>query len=48
MTVISPSILFDEIEVKRTDAKNAKLPEYPPPDLVLRQNEPLKTTWVLG
>jgi TldD protein len=32
MTVISPSILFDEIEVKRTDAKNAKLPEYPPPD----------------
>jgi TldD protein len=33
MTVISPSILFDEIEVKRTDAKNAKLPEYPPPDL---------------
>jgi hypothetical protein len=33
MTVISPSILFDEIEVKRTDAKNAKLPEYPPPGL---------------
>jgi TldD protein len=33
MTVIAPSILFDEIEVKRTDAKNAKLPEYPPPDL---------------
>jgi hypothetical protein len=32
-TVISPSILFDELEVKRTDAKNAKLPEYPPPDL---------------
>ena len=34
MTVISPSILLDEIEVKRTDTKNAKLPEYPPPDLV--------------
>jgi len=33
MTVIAPSILFDELEVKRTDAKNAKLPEYPPPDL---------------
>lgn len=33
-TVISPSILFDDLEVKRTDAKNAKLPEYPPPDLV--------------
>jgi len=32
-TVIAPSILFDEIEVKRTDAKNAKLPEYPVPDL---------------
>jgi TldD protein len=30
-TVISPSILFDELEVKRTDSKNAKLPEYPPP-----------------
>lgn len=33
-TVISPSILFDEIEVKRTDAKNAKLPDYPAPDLL--------------
>lgn len=32
-SVIAPSILFDELEVKRTDAKNAKLPEYPPPDL---------------
>lgn len=32
-TVISPSILFDEVEVKRTDDKNAKLPEYPAPDL---------------
>lgn len=32
-TVITPSILFDELEVKRTDAKNSKLPEYPPPDL---------------
>jgi len=33
-TVIAPSILFDELEVKRTDAKNAKLPEYPAPDLL--------------
>jgi TldD protein len=33
-TVISPSILFDELEVKRTDSKNAKLPEYPPPVLI--------------
>ena len=32
-TVISPSILFDDLEVKRTDSKNAKLPEYPAPDL---------------
>jgi len=32
-TVIAPSFLLDELEVKRTDAKNAKLPEYPPPDL---------------
>lgn len=32
-TVVAPSILFDELEVKRTDAKNAKLPEYPAPDL---------------
>jgi TldD protein len=30
-TVISPSILFDDLEVKRTDDKNAKLPEYPAP-----------------
>jgi hypothetical protein len=33
-TVIAPSILFDDLEVKRTDAKNAKLPEYPSPDLI--------------
>ena len=32
-TIIAPSVLFDELEVKRTDKKNAKLPEYPPPDL---------------
>jgi TldD protein len=32
-TVICPSILFDELEVKRTDQKNAKLPEYPPPTI---------------
>ena len=32
-TVIAPSVLFDDLEVKRTDAKNAKLPEYPAPDL---------------
>lgn len=32
-TVICPSILFDELEVKRTEQKNAKMPEYPPPAL---------------
>lgn len=32
-TVVSPSVLFDELEVKRSDQQNAKLPEYPPPDL---------------
>jgi predicted Zn-dependent protease len=32
-TVISPSILFDDLEVKRTDVKNSKLPEYPAPAL---------------
>ena len=32
-SVVSPSILLDELEVKRTDTKNAKMPEYPPPDL---------------
>ena len=32
-TIIAPSALIDDIEVKRTDQKNAKLPEYPPPDL---------------
>jgi TldD protein len=36
-TVIAPSFLLDELEVKRTDQKNAKLPEYPPPDLVSKQ-----------
>jgi hypothetical protein len=32
-SVISPSILFDELEVKRADASKDKLPEYPPPPL---------------
>jgi predicted Zn-dependent protease len=35
-TIVAPSVLFDELEVKRTDKKNAKLPEYPPPDLTAR------------
>ena len=32
-TVISPSILLDEVEVRPADASNEKLPEYPPPPL---------------
>ena len=30
-SIANPSILFDELEVKRQDRKNLKLPEYPPP-----------------
>ncbi|HEY6943858.1 MAG TPA: metallopeptidase TldD-related protein [Candidatus Acidoferrum sp.] len=33
-TVISPSLLFDELEVKRADTSKDKLPEYSPPPLV--------------
>lgn len=32
-TVIAPSLLFDELEVKRADTSKEKLPEYPPPAL---------------
>ncbi len=32
-TVISPSVLFDELEVKRADTSKDKLPEYPSPPL---------------
>ena len=32
-TVIAPSILIDDLEVKRNDTKNAKMPQYPPPEL---------------
>jgi len=32
-SVISPSLLFDELEVKRTETGKEKLPEYPPPAL---------------
>jgi TldD protein len=30
-SVLSPALLFDELEVKRGDAVKQKLPEYPPP-----------------
>jgi TldD protein len=39
-TVISPSILVDELEVKRADKGNAKLPDYPPPDLTSSHSSP--------
>jgi hypothetical protein len=32
-SVISPSMLFDELGVKRADTSKEKLPEYPPPPL---------------
>jgi hypothetical protein len=32
-TVISPSLLFGELVVKRADAAKEKLPEYPAPSL---------------
>jgi hypothetical protein len=30
-SILAPSILFDELEVKRTNVNKDKLPEYPPP-----------------
>jgi hypothetical protein len=30
-TVIAPSLLFGELEVKRADTTKEKLPDYPPP-----------------
>jgi predicted Zn-dependent protease len=33
-SIINPSILFDELEVKRENLSKGKLPEYPPPALV--------------
>jgi hypothetical protein len=32
-SIISPSVLFDELEVKRADSAKEKLPDYPPPPL---------------
>jgi len=32
-TIIAPSLLFDELEVKRADTSKEKLPEYPAPQL---------------
>ena len=30
-TILAPSLLFDDITVKRANARNEKLPYYPPP-----------------
>jgi predicted Zn-dependent protease len=32
-SIVSPSLLFNELEIRRTSDKNPKLPEYPSPDL---------------
>lgn len=33
ITLVSPAVLFDELEVKRADNTNEKLPDYPAPTL---------------
>lgn len=38
MTLVSPSVLFDELEVKRADNTNEKLPDYPAPALTAGRN----------
>jgi predicted Zn-dependent protease len=35
-TVITPSLLFDELEVKRADTSKDKLPDYPAPPLAIK------------
>jgi len=31
-SVVSPALLFDELEIKRGDTAKQKLPDYPPPE----------------
>jgi TldD protein len=38
MTIVSPSVMFDELEVKRADNTNEKLPDYPAPALTAGGN----------
>jgi hypothetical protein len=38
MTLVSPSVLFDELEVKRADNTKEKLPDYPAPALTAGRN----------
>ncbi len=39
MSIVSPSMLFDELEVKRADSSKEKLPDYPAPDLAAAHAE---------
>jgi len=39
-SVVSPALLFDELQVKRTQAAKQKLPEYPAPALGTATNKP--------
>jgi TldD protein len=38
MTLVSPSVLFNELEVKRADNSKEKLPDYPAPALAAGRN----------
>ena len=38
MTIVAPSVMFDELEVKRADNTNEKLPDYPVPALTAGRN----------
>jgi hypothetical protein len=38
MTIVSPSVMFDELEVKRADNTKEKLPDYPAPALAAGRN----------
>jgi predicted Zn-dependent protease len=38
MTIVSPSVLFDDVEVKRADNTKEKLPDYPAPALTAGRN----------
>jgi TldD protein len=44
MAIVSPSVLFDELEVKRADNTKEKLPDYPAPDLRLIRHRPITPT----
>jgi TldD protein len=39
-SVASPALLFDELQVKRSQAAKQKLPEYPAPALAQAANKP--------